>query len=65
VVARDEYVTALWSRVHDHLRTGLSFEDIQQLERLRRADRAALQRIVDVDLPALRRGNAPAMYSSP
>lgn len=60
---KDEYSLSMWTRVAEHIKLGVGAEDVARLERLRAADRATLKRIADAELPVLRRGAAPAMYS--
>lgn len=63
LVVKDEYFLSMWTRVAEHLRLGVTHEDIQRVERLRPADKTTLANILETELPKLRRGAAPAFFS--
>ena len=56
IAERDEFVSSLWVRVREHLKLGLRDVDvIQNLRRVPAADLTVIDRILDVDVPNLRR----------
>lgn len=57
---KDEYLTALWTRVHDHLILGLTSTDLKAMEKVRTNDLSELDRILEFDIPNLRRKAAPS-----
>ena len=58
----DEYVAALWHRVRDPLRAALQQETVGQHEKVSAGDLAAMQEILDQEVPALRRLISPTHY---
>lgn len=61
---KDEYLTALWARVHDHLIVGMSAEDLKNMDKIKVADVKELERVQEYDIPNLRRKAAPAFAKS-
>lgn len=59
---KDEFTSSLWSRVHDHLIHGISAGELKELDKVKASDRKELEKIVDVDIPDLRRQAAPAFH---
>lgn len=60
IAERDESTTSLWARVHDHLILGLTAADLKAMDKVRSSDLKDLERILDFDIPNLRRKAAPA-----
>lgn len=62
----DEYVTSLWIRVKEHLKVGIHAEDVPRLASTRSsaatADKAKLERLLDVEIPELRREASPTFH---
>ena len=56
----DEYVISLWIRVKDHLKISVHAEDVSRLASTASGatdtDKAKLERLLDVEIPELRRG---------
>eukprot|EP01041_Mallomonas_annulata_P004661 gene4661-9247_t len=63
IAEKDEYITALWIRVKDHIRMGVNEVDLPNLTRLRATEIAELERILELDVPNLRRKVAPLLTS--
>lgn len=61
---KDEFMTALWSRVHDHLIVGLTAEDLKSMDKVKTVDVKELERVQEYDIPNLRRKAAPAFAKS-
>jgi hypothetical protein len=61
---KDEFLSALWARVHDHLILGMSAEDLKSMDKVRAGDVKELERIQEYDVPNLRRKAAPAFAKS-
>lgn len=59
---KDEYTTSLWSRVHDHLLHRLTAPELKALDKVRPHDIKELEKIVEVDIPNLRRKAAPTFH---
>lgn len=57
---KDEFTISLWHRVQDHLTLTLSSEDLAGLEKVSPAHLAELERMLEVEIPNLRRKAAPA-----
>ena len=59
----DEFVSALWVRVREHLRIGLQPDDVAELASMSsssaKADAAKLDRLVEYEIPGLRRETSP------
>lgn len=60
IAERDESTTSLWARVHDHLILGLTAADLKAMDKVRNSDLKDLEKILDFDIPNLRRKAAPA-----
>lgn len=58
----DEYVASLWQRVRDPVRMALEHTPIGQLPAVSQSDLSGLQKILDTDVPELRRLVSPAHY---
>lgn len=61
---RDEYLAALWARVHDHLIVDMTARDLKSMDKVRNADFKELEKIQEFDIPNLRRKAAPAFSKS-
>jgi hypothetical protein len=61
---KDEFLSALWARVHDHLILGMSAEDLKNMDKVKVVDVKELERIQEYDVPNLRRKAAPAFAKS-
>jgi len=59
IADKDEYLTSLWTRVRDHLRIGLSAGELAAMDRPSSTEIALFERILEVDIPQLRRIAAP------
>ena len=57
---KDEFTISLWHRVQDHLTLTLSSEDLANLEKVNSSHISELERILEVEIPNLRRKAAPA-----
>ena len=64
IADKDEYILSLWARVREHLRIGLSAAELRSMDRPSSGEIAMLERILDVDVPALRRKSAPVFNKS-
>ena len=64
VAERDEFTLALWWRARPQLQTALRTIGLEQIERLPKADVDALDELVHVEVPALRRLAAPVEASA-
>jgi hypothetical protein len=60
VAEQDEFVLALWWRVRPQLQTALRTLGLEQVPRLAKADVEALDAVLHVEVPALRRLAAPS-----
>jgi GTPase Era involved in 16S rRNA processing len=60
IAEKDEFTISLWHRVQDHLTLTLSSEDLAGLEKVTAAHVAELDRVLEVEIPNLRRKAAPA-----
>eukprot|EP00607_Mallomonas_marina_P010363 CAMPEP_0182421364 /NCGR_PEP_ID=MMETSP1167-20130531/6726_1 /TAXON_ID=2988 /ORGANISM="Mallomonas Sp, Strain CCMP3275" /LENGTH=333 /DNA_ID=CAMNT_0024598423 /DNA_START=619 /DNA_END=1620 /DNA_ORIENTATION=- len=61
IAENDEFVTSLWIRVREHLKMGLNVPDFESTRRLPSSDMAALEHILEFDVPALRRKVTPML----
>ena len=57
---KDEFTSSLWARVHDHLILGLSAAELKSMDKVRANDLKDLEKILEFDIPNLRRKAAPA-----
>jgi hypothetical protein len=57
---KDEFTISLWHRVQEHLMLTLSSEDLAGLDKVTQAHTAELERVLEVEIPNLRRKAAPA-----
>jgi hypothetical protein len=60
IAERDEFTNTLWGRVQDHLTMALTSEDIAELGKVGAVSLEDLDRILEVEIPNLRRKAAPA-----
>lgn len=63
VSERDEFTTSLWVRVQEHLTHVLSFQKLEKLVKLRATELQELEKIIETDVPNLRRKVAPLLRS--
>lgn len=56
---KDEYLTSLWARVHDQLITSLNPRDLETMDKVSSSDVKQLDKILEYDIPNLRRKAAP------
>lgn len=61
---RDESLTSLWRRVEDHMLVSLTLNDFRSLEKVKASDVKELDRILEIDIPNLRRKASPAMNNT-
>lgn len=59
----DESTAATWSRVRDGLHVTLTSFGLDGVGRVKASDQRELQRILDTEIPALRRQAAPVQFS--
>ncbi len=62
VLDKDEFTGSLWARVHDHLVHGLSAAELKGLDKMKAPEVKELEKILEVDIPNLRRKAAPAFH---
>ena len=60
IAERDEFTASLWTRVHAHLIVGLGVEELKSLERIKATEIKELDKILEIEIPNLRRKAAPA-----
>lgn len=58
----DEYTAALWQRIRDPLRVALQQQPLGQYATVSASDLSSLQRILDDEIPSLRRQVSPSHY---
>lgn len=58
----DASTMSLWQRIRDKLQSGLSARGLQEMSKVSDSELADLQRILDDEVPKLRRLNAPLDY---
>lgn len=64
IADRDEFINALWRRIRYHLVLTLTARELTTLERVNQTDLQLLQRLLDNDIPDLRRSSAPEFNKS-
>lgn len=57
---KDESITSLWTRVFDHLVLSFTASDLKSMDKMRSSEITELEKILDVDIPNLRRKASPA-----
>lgn len=57
---KDEFTSSLWARVYDHLILGLSAAELKSMDKVRVNELKDLEKILEFDIPNLRRKAAPA-----
>jgi GTPase SAR1 family protein len=60
IAEKDEFTRSLWNRVLDHLSLTLTSEDLAGLSKVTAGDTSTLDRILEIEIPNLRRKSAPA-----
>jgi len=60
IADKDEFTLSLWARVREHLRVGLSTDDLTEMNKLTSADANKLENLVDNQIPSLRREAQPS-----
>lgn len=58
----DEYIASVWQRIRDPLKMALETEGLQQVPAVSASELAALDKIVEEDIPELRRLASPTHY---
>lgn len=61
---KDESLTSLWRRVEDHMIISLTTQDFRALEKVKKSDIETLDRILEYDIPNLRRKAAPSFIKN-
>lgn len=64
IAENDEFIVSLWKRVHDHLKLGLSSSDLQALPNVSSTEVSRLDKILEVEIPRLRRSAAPSLINN-
>lgn len=59
----DESIAAAWQRIRDGLHLTLTSLGLSGVGRVKASEKRELQRILDSDIPALRRQAAPVQFS--
>ena len=59
IAERDEYTVSLWTRVADILRHAITAQDIMDMKKLRKSELAELERVIEKEIPNLRRAVGP------
>jgi len=59
IAERDEFTNSLWTRVQDHLMLAVTSEDIAEVGKVGQSSLEDLDRILEVEIPNLRRKSAP------
>ncbi len=62
IAEKDEFTIALWHRVNEHLKLGLSAAELQALPSISKSDIGRLDQILDTDVPNLRRNASPSFH---
>lgn len=57
----DQFVTALWARVAPQLQAAVTAVGVPNVPRVHHAELSGVRRIIDVEVPELRRLSAPAL----
>jgi len=60
IAEKDEVLASLWAREHDHLIVGLSAAELRAIDRIKPAEIKQLEKILEIEIPNLRRKAAPA-----
>ena len=60
IAEKDEFLQALWLRVRDHLRIGLSASELMEMSRPTSSELSTLETILEKDVHNLRRAAAPS-----
>lgn len=55
------FVASLWRRVYQHIRIGVPAEEVSSISRLSKSERASVDRIINENIPRLRRQIAPSL----
>jgi hypothetical protein len=59
----DEMINAVWKRIRSQLKLTLGTSGLDSIPRVKPSELSELQRILDVEIPALRRQAAPVQFS--
>ena len=59
---RDEFTASLWKRVFDHIQLGITASELQQMEKIGTAELEELNKVLDIEVPKLRRLAAPTFF---
>ena len=60
----DEFVVSIWNRIKEPLKANLNAMGIREMGAVSNKDIAGLQKILDEDIPALRRLASPAKWTN-
>lgn len=60
IAEKDEFTASLWARVHEHLIMGFGVEEIKSMERIKPSELKELEKVLEIEIPNLRRKAAPA-----
>ena len=55
------FVSSMWQRVYQHIRIGVSAEEVSSISRLKKSERSAVDQIINESIPRLRRQVAPSL----
>lgn len=62
IAEKDEFTMAMWKRVHEHLKLGLSGSELQELNLISSSEFDNLNDIIENEIPKLRRLAAPSFH---
>ena len=60
IAERDEFTASLWKRVYGHMQLGISATDLQTMDKISTGELEELDKVIEVEVPKLRRLAAPA-----
>jgi len=60
IAERDEFTASLWKRVYGHMQLGITANDLQSMDKISAGELEELDKVLDVEVPKLRRLAAPA-----
>lgn len=60
IAEKDEFTASLWVRVHEHLIVGFGAEEIKSMDRIKSSELKELEKVLEIEIPNLRRKAAPA-----
>lgn len=62
IAEKDEFTLALWTRISEYLRIGLSAAELQAFSKVTSSDLSEIEKILDVEVPAMRRAAGPIFH---